>query len=284
MKKQQVFTFNEFLKQYPTEDACLEKIFQLRFGKMEACPKCAVVKAKYYRMKKRKCYECGECGHQIYPLAGTVMRNSTTKLTSWFYIIYLFSTSKNGVSSKEIQRQIGVTYKTAWRMGHMVRKLMKDDNIKLSGIVEVDESLIGGRAKGKRGWGADNKVCLLGMVERGGKVLVQSIQNRSRRVIIPLICATVMQGSMINTDEFKVYRHLKLNGYKHETVVHSKYQWRKGDCCTNTIEGYWSNLKKSILGTHTFVSQKWLDNYLNEFGFRYNYRKEGIFEKIIKKI
>jgi transposase-like protein len=213
------------------------------------------------------------------------MHGSTTKLTLWFYVIYLFSTSKNGVSAKEIQRQIGVTYKTAWRMGHLVRKLMGSSDMPLKGMVEVDETLIGGRAKGKRGWAAENKTCLFGMIERGGRVKTTAIVNRSRRIILPLICATIMHGSTINTDEFKVYQSLKLNGYKHQSVVHSKYQWKNDDCHTNSIEGYWSNLKKSIKGTHTFVSPKWLQNYVNEFDFRHNNRKGRIiFSAILSRI
>ncbi|MGE0636100.1 MAG: IS1595 family transposase [Bacteroidia bacterium] len=285
MKKSTQFTIAEFIKRYPNDDICLEEIFKARFGDMECCPRCAVVNAKFYRMKKRKCYECGECGHQIFPTADTIMHGSTTKLTNWFFAIYLFSASKNGVSAKELQRQLGVTYKCAWRIGHKIRELMGRDNEILSGNIEIDETLIGGKGKIKRGWAAENKTCLFGMMERNGKVRVTAVDNRHRETLLPIISENVKKGSMLNSDEFKVYRALPLNGYTHRTVTHSKYQWANGDCHTNSIEGYWSNLKKAILGTHTFVSPKWLQNYVNEFDFRHNHRKgEVIFNAILKRI
>lgn len=286
MKKPKQFTVAEFMAQYATEDACLEKVWQLRYGGMEACPGCAVVGAKYYRLKKRKCYECGQCGHHIYPLAGTVMHGSTTKLTTWFYVMYLFSTCKNGVSAKEVQRQTGVTYKCAWRIGHAVRRLMGRSGEKLRGIVEADEALIGGRAKGKRGWGAGNKTCVFGMVEKGegGRARTTVVSRRKSRLLLFLIGKHVERGSTLHTDEFRAYRHLPLNGYGHESVCHSRYEWRRGDCHTNTIEGRWSNLKKALRGTFTFVSQKWMQAYLDEFDFRYNNRLGCAFLALLERI
>lgn len=280
------FTIKNLRDQYPTDDACLDKIFNLRFGKMEACPKCGCSPARYARVKKRKCYECKDCLNQIYPMAGTVFEGSTTPLTSWFHVIFLFASSKNGVSGKEIERQIGVTYKCAWRMGHKVRELMDEGDIMLQGIVEIDESLIGGKVKGgKRGWGAENKTCLFGMIEKGGKVKVTTVGGRTREILLPIIGNSVVEGTMIHTDEFKVYRSLESMGFEHETVNHSSYEWKKGDCHTNSIEGFWSNLKKSLLGTHTQVSAKHLQNYLNEFNFRHNNRKDVVmFNAILDRL
>lgn len=152
MKPTEKFTISDFLKRYRTYSACLDEIFKLRYGSIGGCMKCGVAGAKYYQVNKRQCYACGECGHHVYPLAGTVMHGTRTKLTLWFFSVYLFSTSKNGVSAKELQRQLGVTYKQAWRMGHLVRVLMGDNRMPLSGIVQLDETLFGGKAKGKRGW------------------------------------------------------------------------------------------------------------------------------------
>lgn len=133
----------EFNKQFPTDDKCLDHLFNSRFGHMKKCDSCKN-SFKYYRVKNRKSYECNNCGNQIYPMAGTIFESSTTSLKDWYYVIYLFSVSKNGVSGKEIQRQLGVTYKCAWRIGHQVRKLMSGD-AKLEGLIEVDESLYGDR-------------------------------------------------------------------------------------------------------------------------------------------
>lgn len=244
---------------------------------MEACPSCGVVNPTFYRIKKRPCFSCADCRHQIYPMVGTIFQASQTPLTSWFYVIYLFATSKNGVSGKEIQRQIGVTYKCAWRMGHCVRILMDEGEYDLKGIVEADEALYGGRAKGgKRGWGAGKKVCMFGMIERKGKVKIKVVTGRAKEIILPIIGATVLAGATIYSDEYKAYRNLDMMGFKHESVIHSRYQWAKGECNTNSIEGFWSNLKKCLFGTHTHVSAKYLQNYLNEFGFRHNHRKDEV--------
>lgn len=267
------FTIKDLQERYPNEDACLNKIFDLRFKDLKACPKCAVANPKFYRVKGRKCYECKDCLYQIYPMAGTVFENSTTDLTIWFHIIFLFACSKNGVSAKEIQRQTGVTYKCAWRLGHCVRKLMDEGSIFLEGVVEVDEALIGGRKKGKRGWGAEGKTTLFGMVEKGGKAKIKTVDGRSKEIILPIIISTIVAGSTINSDEYRGYNDLCQLGFEHKKVNHSHYQWKNGDCHTNSIEGFWSNLKKSLLGTHTQVSKKHLQNYLNEFSFRYNNRK-----------
>lgn len=280
------FTIKDFIKRFPTDEVCMETIFKMRFGDMEACPCCAVANPKFYRVKTRKCYVCGDCGYQIYPLAGTIMEGTTTELTKWFFAMYLFSVSKNGVSAKELQRSLGVTYKCAWRIGHKIRDLMSETgNDLLKGIVEVDESLIGGKVKGgKRGWGAENKTCLFGMIERDGGVKVSVINERTRESIFQEINKGVAKGTTVYSDEFKAYKTLSTEGYIHDSVVHSKNQWKIDDCHTNSIEGYWSNLKKSILGTHTYVSRKHMHRYLNEFTFRHNNRKGNIFEEMLRQI
>lgn len=269
------FTFQDFLRRFPDDDACLAEVFRLRFGDLPACPGCGVAGAKFYRIRARKCYKCGQCGHQLFPTAGTIMEGTTTKLTTWFFAIYLFSSSKNGVSAMELQRQLGVTHKTAWRMGHKIRELMQQQEAKeLEGVVEVDESLLGGVARGgKRGWGAANKTCMFGMIERGGRVRVTPVEKRNKETLLPLIEEHIQKGATVNTDEFKVYQTLPELGYEHQSVVHSKYQWAQGEAHTNSIEGYWSNLKKSIRSTHTYVSPKHLPKYLAEFSFRHNHRQ-----------
>ncbi|MEM6270044.1 MAG: IS1595 family transposase [Bacteroidota bacterium] len=286
MKEQEKFTIREFMLRFPNDDVCLDVIFQQRYGKEEFCPSCAA-KTKFHRVKKRKCYACQQCGHHLYPLSGTVMERSTTPLTLWFYAIYEFSTTKNGISAKELQRKLGVTYKTAWRMGHKIRELMNDkEEVSLSGIIEIDESLIGGKAKGgKRGWGAEKKTCLFGMMERGGKVKTMPVENRKKETLLPLIKDSIEAGSTVNSDEYKGYNSLGQEGYNHKTVIHSKYQWAQEDAYTNGIEGYWSNLKKSIFGTHTWVAPKHLQNYLNEFDFRHNHRNGcQMFEEILSRL
>lgn len=274
MCKKNKFTIKDLNRLFPDDDACLQKLFDLRYGEMEACVNCGVAKPVYQRVRKRKCYQCDDCLYQIYPMAGTPFENTKTALTTWFHIIFLFACSKNGVSAMEITRQTGVTYKCAWRIAHQVRKMMDEGEISLQGIVEVDESLYGGRAKGgKRGWGADKKTCIFGMIERGGKVITTTVKGRTKEILLPIIGSSIIAGTTVFTDEYKGYKDLASVGYTHATVNHSKYQWSNGNVSTNSIEGFWSNLKSSLAGTHTYVSSKYLQNYLNEFNFRHNNRR-----------
>ncbi|MFH1994923.1 MAG: IS1595 family transposase, partial [Nitrospinota bacterium] len=148
MKKKR-FTIRQFNKKYPNDDACLREVFEQRNKEAKVCPSCGKP-FKFYRVTNRKCFACSCCGYQIHPLAGTIFHKSRTGLRDWFFAIFLFSTSKNGVSAKEIERHIGVTYKTAWRMAKEIRKLFREISPPhLSGIVEMDETYIGGKERNK---------------------------------------------------------------------------------------------------------------------------------------
>ena len=156
-------TVTDFFRQFPTDDACLKHLWEVRFGDEVECPKCGKV-GKFYRLRKELAYSCPRCGHHIHPMVGTPFAKSRTPLQKWFYAMFLFTTTRHGVPAKELQRQLGVTYKTAWRMGHELRKYMAkvDGETPLGGIVEVDETYIGGkRSGGKRGRGAPiRRLCL----------------------------------------------------------------------------------------------------------------------------
>lgn len=281
-------TVIEFGKRFPNEDVCLQKIFNLKYGNLKHCPKCSVENPKFYKVRNRKCYECGKCGHQIFPLVGTIMEKSSTSLVLWFMAIYEFSINKQGTSIRRLRDRLGVTLKTAWRMCHKIRSVMQDDNdMILSGIVEIDECLLGGKARGKRGWGAKNKICVFGMIERKGRVKLKVVENRKYDTLIPIINNSIKKLSTIYSDEFKVYKNLKYLNYHHESICHSEYEWSNEDCHTNSMEGFWSNLKKWIRGTHTWVSKKYIHNYLNEFCFRHNRRtlgNGGIFDEILNGV
>ena len=143
------YTVKQFRLDFPSDDACLDTIFENRYGEVKTCPGCGVIGTKFYRVTGRKCYACEWCGYQLHPLAQTIFHKSSTPLTDWFYAIYLFSVSKNGVSAKEIERHLGVTYKTAHRMARQIRSLMSEDGT-IGGFdtpVEIDETYIGGRHK-----------------------------------------------------------------------------------------------------------------------------------------
>lgn len=271
------FTYKKFKERYPNDDACLDKLFRIRFSEMTFCPDCAA-QTSFYRVKKRKCYECKHCGYQVFPMANTIFHNTKTPLTDWFHAMYLMTSSKNGVSAKEIQRALGVTYKCAWRMAHQLRKLMggKADTL-LSGKVQIDEAFMGGHHSGKRGRGAKNKTIVLGMVEENGRIIAKVIPALGNATMLPVIQENVKPGTHITTDEFLVYKNVLKSGMTHDVVKHRLREFvNKAGNHTNTIEGFWSILKRSISGTHVWVSGKHLPKYLDEFEFRYNNRHSVI--------
>lgn len=281
------YTVKQFNAEFPDDDACLEKVFQDRYGDLSCCPHCGVIDSKFYRVKKRKCYACSNCGYQLHPLAGTIFHKSSTSLKDWFYAIYLFLVSKNGVSAKELERHIGVTYKTAHRMAHQIRLLMIDDeeDDPLDGEVEVDETYIGG--KHKRKYGMSKKSAVFGMVEREGRVRAKHVKGTGARALLPELTNNIKQGSTVYSDEWRAYSTLSRRGYYHDTVTHSIEEFVRGQVHTNTIEGFWGQLKRSINGTYHHVSAKYLQNYVNEFVFRYNLRNKKdppVFESLIKNI
>ena len=278
------FTIQDFYRRFPTDDACLAHLFLIRFGKEPSCPKCGEI-GKLKKLSKMPAYTCN-CGHHIHPMEGTLFERSHTPLQKWFYAMYLFTTSRHGVPAMELQRQLGVTYKTAGRMAHQIRKYMAsvDGDPPLSGHVEADETYIGGRRSGgKRGRGAPGKTIVFGMVERGGDVMTRVVPNVKRKTLERHILANIKGGSTVSTDELSSFAKIARFGYDHGTVNHSADQWVDGIHHVNSIEGFWSMLKRSIRGTHIHVSRKHLSKYLGEFEFRYNLRHapETMFARLL---
>jgi len=266
------FTIKDFNTQYPNDEACLDEIFTARYGNISLCPSCKM-KTKFHRASERKCYYCQQCGYHLYPLAGTIFHKSSTSLKNWFFALYLFSNSKNGVSAKELERQLGVTYKCAWRIAKQLRLLFSQSNVKqLFGTIEADETYIGGKRSGKRGRGAENKKAVLGLVQRKGSVKAQVVDNVKVKTIQPLINENVAKGSTMMTDEFLSYNKVSRSGYDHKKIRHAIKEYVRGEVHTNSIEGFWSQLKRSINGTYHAVSPKYLQSYVDEFAYRYNHR------------
>jgi transposase len=178
------FTVLDFMKRFPDDDTCLDHLMKVRFGESPKCPKCEKV-SKFHRVKKRPVYECQWCGHQISPMQGTPFERSHTPLQKWFYAMYLFTTTRHGVPAKELQRQLSVTYKTAWRMGHEIRKYMAkiDGEPPLTGAVEIDETYVGG--KDKRG--SEDKTVVFGMMERNGEIYTKVVPDAKRATLLPEI-------------------------------------------------------------------------------------------------
>ena len=265
------YTLKDFKTEYPDDEACLKAVLDNRYG--TTCPKCGVINTKFYPITGRKAFACLHCRKHIYPLADTIFRKSETSLWNWFYAIFQFSVSKNGVSAKELERTLGVTYKTAWRMCRQIRLLMKANVGKLGGEVEIDETFIGGKPKAHVARRVQKqKQVVLGMVERNGLIRAQHIKGTGSRSIIPEVKRAVYRKTPIFTDEYAVYKALPKFGHPHEAVQHSKLEYGRGNVSTNTIEGFWSQMKRSMDGTYHSVSPKYLQSYVNEFVFRYNLR------------
>ena len=269
------YTIKNFIKDFPDDKTCLAFIFKNRYPNGLTCPKCE--KTSFHPVEGRKSYACS-CGFQTYPTEGTIFHKSSTPLTLWFHAIFLMSQSKNGVAAKELERQLGVTYKCAWRMAKQIRLLMSDDDGPLGGneIVELDETYVGGKAKGKRGRGAVKKTPVFGAVERDGKIKTKVVLNVRKLTLMPLIKDMVADNSVVVTDESNSYNDVKKIGHLHESINHSNGQYVDGDVHTNTIEGFWSQFKRSVHGTYHSVSRKHLQLYLDEFSFRYSHRKSDV--------
>ena len=285
------YTIHTFRKEFPNENACLDRIFALRFDKMPCCPQCAQ-ETTFKRIPGRRSYQCSDkdCQYQLYPTAGTIFEKTRTNLVNWFYAIYLMTSTRNGVSAKELERQLGITYKTAWRMGHQIRDLMSGNQgmVNLSGVVEVDEAYVGGLTSNmhkKKREHAKPKTAILGMVERGGRVITKVVPNTTTNELMGHIRENIAEGTLVITDNHTSYFTMP-SYFKHESVNHSTEEYKRGEFHTNTIEGFWSQLKRTIKGTHIQVSPKHLHRYAGECSFRYSNRKDsqGMFHTILGQI
>lgn len=296
------FTLKDFFEKFPTNDACLEYLKEKRYPEGIAyCTKCGIER-KHHRVTGRPAYACDYCGKMISPMAGTIFEHSSTSLRTWFYAMYLMGSTRCGISAKQIQRETGVTYKTAWRMFKQIRSLLSEgDDMQLEGpTVEIDETYVGGRRKGSRGRpmrGDKGMIPVVAIVQRKGKVVAKAVKDVSQDSIYPMIRKHVVPESVIYTDEFQTYRgipDIKLLGgtggtpanYQHRTVRHADGIYVNGDAHTNSVEGFWMLIKTGIRGVYHSVSTKYLQNYLDEYSFRYNRRHEGNqqFNAILERI
>lgn len=291
-KKLGRMTVKEFFARFPDDDACLTHIMEVRYGLRHVCGKCGV-EGTFHKLTERRAFSCSSCGDHVYPCAGTIFQDSRTPLTVWFYAIYLFVTTRHGVSGKELERTLGVTYKTAWRMGQQIRILMtKADAFEtMKGHVEMDEAYIGGHRLGKRGRGSAGKTILFGMKEREGRLYAEKIPNAKLDTLRPIVLDKVERGSKITTDEFPSYGLLTYDGYNHSRVKHStkEYAWTAYDGTrhhTNSVESFWRLFKASVRSTHIHVSAKYMDRYLREFTFRSNHREmtNAMFDLLIAAV
>lgn len=271
------YTIKEFNEQFPDDDSCLEFLFKARYPDGVFCEVCQR-RAKHYRRTGRKAYSCEFCGNHIFPTAGTIFHKSATPLRSWFYAMFLMASTRCGISAKQLERELGVTYKTAWRMFKQIRSLMDEKAKPMSGHIEVDETYIGGKRSGTRGRGAGGKTPVIGLAHRDeGQVKASVVKDVKTRTVLPIIWDNVPRDAQntIYTDELASYNLVQNLGYTHRTIQHGRGEYARGLTHVNTVEGFWSLVKRGINGVYHAVSPKYLQSYLNEYGFRYNHRKSA---------
>jgi transposase len=280
--KVQALSVRQFFERFADDDACLLHIMEVRFGLRHPCAKCLNL-STFHRLADRPAFSCAHCGAHVHPCAGTIFQDTRTPLQMWFYAIYLFTTTRHGVSGKELQRTLGVTYKTAWRIGQQIRLLMDaaDGEGILRGHVELDEAYVGGHRPGKRGRGAAGKTIVMGLKERDGRMQAEVIPNIKKTTLRGVVTRSVEPGATVSTDELMSYGLLEGDGFKHGTVKHGAGEFAYYDYRhdvthhTNSVESFWRLFKNSIASTHIHVSAKYMDRYLNEFVFRSNHREMG---------
>jgi len=292
------YSLMEFMDQFPGDGACLEYLVARLYPEGMYCPTCERV-TKHHREKNRPSYACQYCGHHEHPLVGTIFENSATSLKLWFYAIYLMASTRCGISAKQLERELGVTYKTAWRMFHKIRSLLEQDAPLFDGTVEADEAYVGGAAKWRnkgipenKGRGPVDKTPVFGMAQRGkgdkgGTIVAKVVDDAGAKSILPHVRTKVLPESVVYTDEAAVYRYnLPDMGYQHDWVSHSNKVYVSGDVHTNTIDGFWTHLKRGVSGVYRGVSPKHLQSYLDEYVFRYNNREDerGMFNTFLERI
>jgi transposase-like protein len=289
------YSLIEFLREYPDDATCLDRLWRDRFapdGNHAACPKCKRER-KFHRVSTRACYACDSCGWQIYPTKGTVFEKSTTSLQLWFYAMYIMASTRCGISAKQLERELGVTYKTAWRIFNKIRNdLMGDEGDgALSGDVELDETSVRGKPRGPKmnlkeaaAW-RTKQPAVLGMVERGGRVRLRVIPSRRGPALSREVRANVDPTSIIFTDDWQAYKPLRGEYLDHRIINHSAGVYVDGEIHTNTVEGFFGNLKTGMRGAYKHVSRKWLQSYLDEYAWRHNAKRSGfaLFDQLLAR-
>jgi transposase-like protein len=271
----QTMNLPKLVEQFGSEDKCRAFLEGLRWPNGPECSKCGGQSIS--RIQTRKLFECNDesCRHQFSVTAGTVFHDSHLPLSKWFMAVYLMGESKKGISARQLQRILGVTYKTAWYLAHRIRSAMEDDSpVPLSGVVEVDETWHGGKQRGTgRGPYLSGKTLVLGAVERGGTVQLRIADRRDRRTLRAFVKDTIHDDAeAIYTDANPAYGDLSDDNTRHEIVDHGDKEWVRADVHTNTVEGVWSLLKRSVIGSYHQLSVKHLPAYLDEIAFRFNNR------------
>lgn len=258
-------------KQFPNDDTCLEFIFKTLHSKKCSCG------GTFRRKPERRQYQCSKCRYQLAPTAGTIFHKSDTPLPLWFHAIMVFSNAKSGISAKMLERELEVTYKTAWRMLMLIKKSLKQDRKGLRGDVEMDVGYFGGKGNaGKNNKDLSRvmkaKAVVIAAKERGGRIKAQVMPDASAQAHKGFLWGNVYsEGTRLMTDSTLVL-HNVAKGYDRHMVDHSRGEYVRGDIHVNSVETFWAHVKRSIRGTHKVVSKKYLQHYLDGFVFHANTR------------
>lgn len=276
--------FKEIIKL--TEDQAREHLEQIRWPLGTVCPHCGDKRVTRLdnssssgRKKRNGLYKCKTCRKQFTVTVGTIFEGSHASIKNWLLAFSLMCASKKGISAHQMHRMLGITYKTSWFMCHRVREAMKREPLKaaLSGTVEADETYVGGKLSNKKklkGLPTDiNKTPVIALVERDGRVKAQVTRYVTARNVNAFIASNVGRSATLYTDESRLYKGVPSFIGMHDSVNHSKDEYARGDVSTNTVEGFFSLLKRGITGSFHHVSPWHLQRYCNEFSYRYNYRK-----------
>jgi transposase len=302
------FSFMEFMRDYPDDAACLEHLWRTRYapdGEHAECPKCERERVfrRYATKQGRQSWCCTGCGHHVHPTAGTIVEKSSTSLHLWYYAMYLMTSTRCGLSAKMLEREIGVSYKTAWRMLNLIRnKLMVDDTGPLCGDVEVDEASVDGKPRKPQGKHPKlasglprhkeaallrerSRATVFAAVERGGRIKATVLPSRRGPQLKRQVIEWVQPESIVITDDWPAYNGLGAHFIAHSRINHSAGYYVQGDTHTNTVEGFFGHLKPAIRGTYRKVSHRWLQGYLNEFVWRRNARlsSTSMFEQLLDR-
>jgi transposase len=296
-------TVFDFERRFPDDSACLDALVEMLYPDGIHCPKCDKV-TRHHRLKNRPAFACQWCGHLEYPMKGTIFEGSSTSLKLWFYAIFLMASTRCGISAKQLEREVGVSYPTALRMFRQIRSLLGQGDVLLSGTVEADETYVGGKPRASerarvrdaaQPWKAQSeavrrglakKQTVAGVAQRRGKVAAKVVPNSRRETLVPFVTAKVLPASVVYTDELPSYSSLGDEGFAHSRINHTEQVYVSGDVHTNTIEGFWALLKNGLRGVYHSVSDRHLQSYVDEYVFRYNHRDApgGMFNAMLGRI
>ncbi|WP_298756407.1 IS1595 family transposase [uncultured Psychroserpens sp.] len=269
----------ELLDFFTTEDKCEEYLAVLRWNGAPECPYCESDRVNLLKGKNKR-YKCYGCKKQFSVKVGTIFHDSKLSLRKWFVAIYLVTSHKKGISSHQLSRDLKISQKSAWFVLQRIRETYKPSEEKFTDEVEVDEAWVGGRESNKhyhkkvkhnKGRSLKTKIPVLGIIQRNGKVFAIPVKDTKTATIVPIMVDRVVEGSKLYTDEYRPYKFLA-NYYEHSFIKHKASQYVDGNVHTNSIENFWSHLKRGINGIYHHVSKKHLHKYVNEYTFRFNNR------------